>query len=180
MGATLLIAIAAIVGYELWTQYAGAGCGCAPSGASFMSQSFCSDWMCSAAAAPYVSTLQQIGSQYNLPTNLLCAVAYEESSFNPSAVNELSGATGMFQLLPSYYPNAGQSWQNDAATAAQALSGYYTQFGDWTLALAAYNWGPTNVENWINAGQSAGNVPSETTSYVANISGAVGLSGQLA
>lgn len=163
MNAALLIVLLGLAGYYLYTN------------GGFMSFSEC--WLTQGAAPCYVPYLNQVEVQYGLPTDLLCAVAYQESSFNPSAVNSSSGATGMFQLMPCYYPNAGQSWQDDAATAAGALAGYYQQFNDWTLALAAYNWGPGNVTNYL-ANPSEG-LPTETSNYVAAISSAVPVSGQL-
>jgi peptidoglycan DL-endopeptidase CwlO len=176
MNPLLLLAILGVAAYVIWQQES---CSCAPTGGSATSDPFSQDWCSNSAATPYVSALQTIGQQYGLPANLLPAVAYEESGFNPNAQNLLSGATGMFQLLPKYYPNAGQDWQQDAATAAQALQGYYSQFGDWTLALAAYNWGPGNVSNWQSNGAPSCALPNETSTYVANISGAVGLTGSL-
>jgi membrane-bound lytic murein transglycosylase D len=134
---------------------------------------FPSDWL--AAGGCYVPTLNSIESQYGLPQNLLCAVAYQESSFNPSAVNASSGATGMFQLMPCYYPNAGANWQADAATAASALAGYYNQFGNWQDALAAYNWGPGNLQSAGSPSLSC--LPSETQNYVQSIVAAVPVTG---
>ncbi|MGH9625059.1 MAG: transglycosylase SLT domain-containing protein [Bryobacteraceae bacterium] len=134
---------------------------------------FDSCWL--SAGSSYVGTLNQIGAQYGLPNNLLPAVAFQESSFNPNAHNASSGALGMFQLLPTYYPTGGQSWQADAATAAQALAGYYAQFGDWQDALAAYDWGPSNLSA-ANA-QSLSCLPPETQDYVSAIVAAVPVSG---
>lgn len=126
-----------------------------------------SAWMSLGNAPDYIPTLNEIEQQYGLPQNLLAAVAFQESSFNPSAVNGSSGATGMFQLLPQYYPNAGVNWQNDATTAASVLSGYFNQFGNWQDALAAYNWGPGNLQN--SGATSLSQLPSETQGYVTNI-----------
>lgn len=144
---------------------------------AYVSGKFPSDWL--SDGSDYLPTINQIEQQYGLPQNFLAAVAFQESSFDPSAVNSSSGATGMFQLLPRYYPNAGASWQADAATAASALAGYYRQFGDWQVALAAYNWGPGNVSGWINAGEPAGQLPAETSNYVGRIAGALSLQGGL-
>ncbi|MGH3574705.1 MAG: lytic transglycosylase domain-containing protein, partial [Pseudonocardiaceae bacterium] len=59
---------------------------------------------------------------------------------------------------------------SDAAVAAQIeeagnyLSTLYHQFGDWSLAVAAYNAGPGNVQKY-------GGIPpfTETQNYVAQI-----------
>jgi soluble lytic murein transglycosylase-like protein len=146
---------------------------------STVTNMFPSNWL--SYGASYVPTINGIEGQYGLPQNYLAAVAYQESGFNPNAVNASSGALGMFQLLPQYYPGAGQSWQSDAATAAQALAGYYNQFGDWQLALAAYNWGPGNLSNYMNTAQAVNitGLPSETQNYVTRIAGASGVPGEL-
>jgi soluble lytic murein transglycosylase-like protein len=157
-----LLALAVIVGVAIYAFSSG------DLNVPGITSSWPSNWL--SVGACYVPTLNQVETQYGLPTNLLCAVAYQESTFNPNAYNCSSGATGMFQLLPSYYPNAGQSWQTDAATAAQALAGYYTQFGNWQDALAAYNWGPGNLSASANTYCC---LPSETQTYVSNIVAAV-------
>jgi peptidoglycan DL-endopeptidase CwlO len=131
-------------------------------------------WESSANAQQYVPTIESVGAQYNLPAGLLSAVAYQESDFNPNAVSS-AGAVGMFQLMPAYYPNAGQSWQNDAATAAGVLQQYYGQYQDWQLALAAYNWGPGN----LGSCDTLANMPAETQGYVTRISDTLQLPGSL-
>ena len=143
----------------------------------YVTGQFPANWLDDGSA--YVPYLNQVEQRFGLPQNFLAAVAFQESSFDPQAVNSSSGATGMFQLLPRYYPNAGASWQDDAATAAQALAGYYRQFGDWQVALAAYNWGPGNVSSWINAGEPADQLPTETSNYVGRIASALTLQGGL-
>src|ERR1700677_1731121 len=138
-----------------------------------LSSSWPSTWLESGAC--YVPTMNDLEAQYGLPANFLCAIAYQESRFNPGAVNASSGATGMFQLMPAYYPNAGQSWQTDAATAAGALAGYYNEFGNWQDAVAAYDWGPGNLTK-TNPTQLS-QLPTETQNYVNAIVSAVPVSG---
>ena len=175
----VLLLILAGVGYALYEGgYLGGGAaagGCAPSGGGCIVGTFPANWLSYGSA--YVPALNGIEESYGLPTNLLCAVAYAESGFNPNAQNCSSGALGMFQLLPAYYPNAGQSWQADAASAAQALAAYANQFGSWQDALAAYNWGPGNLSG---SGETYCALPVETQAYVTNITAAVpGLTGNL-
>lgn len=162
----LAFAALALTG-NLGGSAAAAGCA-APAGGAMYGCGFPANWLSTGSA--YVPTLNSVESQYGLPTNLLCAVAYAESGFNPSAVNACSGATGMFQLLPEYYPEAGESWQADADSAAAALAAYHSQFNDWSVALAAYNWGPGNVATYESCGGCA---PGQTTAYVAAITQAV-------
>jgi soluble lytic murein transglycosylase-like protein len=140
---------------------------------------FPKNWLSLGAA--YVPSIESIGAQYGLPQYFLSAVAFQESSFNPSATNP-SGASGMFQLMPQYYPGVDPfNWQQAAGAAAQSLAGYFNQFGDWQLALAAYNWGPGNLANYMNTAQSVSitGLPSETQNYVTRIASATGVGGEL-
>lgn len=88
-----------------------------------------------------------IEQQYGLPAGLLTAIASVESNFNPRAVSR-AGAQGMFQLMPDTSRSFGVDPWNpyDAAHgAAKHLLRDYRQFGDWNLAVAAYNAGPGAV-----------------------------------
>lgn len=136
-------------------------------------------WLTLGQAPNYVPYINQIEQQYGLPQNLLAAVAFQESSFDPSAVNSSSGAVGMFQMLPKYFPGAGQNWQTDAVTAAKYLVQLFNQFGDWQSALAAYNWGPGNLQQMYAAGGNYNNLPTETQNYVTKITSNVPVGGNL-
>ncbi|MDE2309934.1 MAG: transglycosylase SLT domain-containing protein [Betaproteobacteria bacterium] len=78
-----------------------------------------------------------------------------ESAFNPGAYS-VSRASGIWQFIPSTGRNFGmkQNWWYDgrrdiiSATngALDYLQKLHDQFGDWELALAAYNWGENAVE----------------------------------
>lgn len=77
-----------------------------------------------------------------------------ESAFNPTA-NSVSNASGIWQFIPSTGKHFGlqQNWWHDerrdviSATnsALDYLQKLHDQFGDWQLALAAYNWGEQGV-----------------------------------
>ncbi|BCK87327.1 membrane-bound lytic murein transglycosylase D [Sideroxyarcus emersonii] len=77
-----------------------------------------------------------------------------ESAFNPSA-NSIASASGIWQFIPSTGKHFGmeQNWWHDGrrdiigATngALDYLQKLHDQFGDWELALAAYNWGENGV-----------------------------------
>jgi len=49
------------------------------------------------------------------------------------------------------------------------LARMFRQYGNWADALAAYNWGPRNVDTWIAAGRSADRLPLGVTRYVARV-----------
>jgi membrane-bound lytic murein transglycosylase D len=77
-----------------------------------------------------------------------------ESAFNPGA-NSVASASGIWQFIPSTGKHFGmeQNWWHDGrrdiigATngALDYLQKLYDQFGDWELALAAYNCGENGV-----------------------------------
>ncbi len=46
------------------------------------------------------------------------------------------------------------------------LARLFWKYGSWSDALAAYNWGPGNVDQWIARGRNAAQLPVETIRYV--------------
>lgn len=134
------------------------------------------DWKSVGSGPQWVPVLNQAEQQYGLPADLLARVAYQESSFRESVIRGTTaspaGALGMMQMMPQYFSSvrAPVPFSDDAvraqiSQAAQQLSSLYRQFGDWELALAAYNAGAGNVQKY-------GGIPpfAETQNYVAQIS----------
>lgn len=49
------------------------------------------------------------------------------------------------------------------------LARLFRRYGNWSDTLAAYNWGPGNVDPWIARGRNAAQLPAETTRYIARV-----------
>ncbi len=118
----------------------------------------------------------------NMPTEL-ALLPFIESAFNPQAVSGAKAA-GMWQFMPAtgkYFElkqNAFRDDRRDVLASTRAALDYlqklYGMFGDWHLALAAYNWGEGSVGRAIAKNQKLGratgytdlNMPMETRFYV--------------
>jgi membrane-bound lytic murein transglycosylase D len=106
-----------------------------------------------------------------------------ESAFNPGAYSN-SSASGIWQFIPSTGRHFGleQNWwydgRRDVVSATNGALDYleklHTQFGDWALALAAYNCGEGAVDRAQKRNRSKGlpidylnlKLPTETRNYV--------------
>ena len=118
----------------------------------------------------------------NMPMEL-ALLPFIESAFNPQAVSS-ARAAGMWQFMPAtgqsfdLKQNAFRDDRRDVLASTRAALDYLQQlhnrFGDWHLALAAYNWGQGNVNRAITRNQKAGlptaytdlSMPLETQYYV--------------
>ena len=118
----------------------------------------------------------------NIPMEL-ALLPFIESAFNPQAVSS-ARAAGMWQFMPAtgasfdLKQNIFRDDRRDVLASTRAALDYLEQlharFGDWHLALAAYNWGQGNVNRAITKNQKAGlptgytdlTMPMETRMYV--------------
>lgn len=136
----------------------------------------------SEAAKELVPTLKPIFAKENVPQELVW-LAEVESTFNPKARSPV-GAAGLFQLMPATAKRFGlRSWPWDqryqpepsARAAAKYLNLLGKQFGDWRLALAAYNAGEGRVQRLLakhNAKSFDGiatHLPAETQMFVPKV-----------
>jgi membrane-bound lytic murein transglycosylase D len=138
----------------------------------------------SGRASPYLFHVVQELEKRGMPTEL-ALLPVIESAFNPQALST-ADAAGLWQFVPGTGKdyNLKQNMFKDerrgvlASTDAALtyLQRLYTMFGDWQLALAAYNWGEGNVQKAIKKNQALGKptdfesladlMPAETRNYV--------------
>jgi membrane-bound lytic murein transglycosylase D len=110
-----------------------------------------------ARSTQYIPSIQQEFKKAGLPRDL-AYLAMIESGFNPSAYSP-ADASGLWQFIEGTGRNHGlkiDSWvderrEPDKATKAaiRYLNRLYTEFGDWYLAVAAYNGGEKRIETAI-------------------------------
>ncbi len=115
----------------------------------------------------YKSYIDTSSSKHGVPSNILQGVIFQESSYNPNARSPV-GAQGIAQFMPATSRQYGVNVTDPKSSidgAARYLKDLYTQFGDWTLAVAAYNAGPNRDS--LKRGQIP-NIP-ETQNYVARV-----------
>ena len=117
---------------------------------------------------PYLTLAHDAARRHGVPRDLFARLVQQESGWNPLAVSH-RGALGLAQLMP----DTARLLRVDPRDPAQNLDGgarylslQYQRFGDWRLALAAYNAGPGAVIRH-------GGVPpfAETRGYVLAILG---------
>ena len=118
----------------------------------------------------------------DMPTEL-ALLPFIESAYNPQAMSSAK-ASGMWQFIPStgkdyaLKQNVFRDDRRDVLASTRAALDYlnrlHDMFGDWQLALAAYNWGEGSVQRAIVRNQKLGrptdylslNMPGETRWYL--------------
>jgi membrane-bound lytic murein transglycosylase D len=141
----------------------------------------------------YVARMTERGGRYlfyiveeldkrGMPTEL-ALLPFIESAYNPQAMS-VARASGMWQFVPStgrdyeLTQNAFRDDRRDVLASTRAALDYmqklYAMFGDWQLALAAYNWGEGSVQKAVARNQKVGlptdyaslRMPAETQWYL--------------
>src|SRR5450830_588110 len=135
-------------------------------------------------ASRYLFHVVQELEKRGMPTEL-ALLPFIESAFNPQALSTAKAA-GMWQFIPStgrdynLKQNMFTDERRDVLASTDAALTYlqklYGMFGDWQLALAAYNWGEGSVQRAVNRNLAAGlpidfntlsaQMPNETRNYV--------------
>ena len=105
----------------------------------------------------YRDMIQKDLQAAGLPQDLIY-LAVAESGFETQVVNAHSGAGGMWQFMPfqgayglerNGYFDERFDPEKSSLAYARYMKSLYNQFGDWYLAMAAYNWGPGNVQRSV-------------------------------
>lgn len=95
------------------------------------------------------AAIEDAAAKYRLDPNLLAAMAFKESAFNPRAVSR-RGAQGILQLMPRTAQYLGVSNAFDARENVFGGARYMRELldrfdGDLDMALAGYNLGPERI-----------------------------------
>jgi hypothetical protein len=119
----------------------------------------------------YVELARQKALKYGIDPDLFVRQIQAESSFNPKAVSS-AGAIGLGQIMPATAKELGinpEDPDQNLEGAARYMRQQLDTFGEYPLALAAYNAGAGNV-------RKAGGIPNftETQNYVSKIMGTGG------
>jgi membrane-bound lytic murein transglycosylase D len=139
-------------------------------------------------AGKYKAMIQSALTAQGVPQDLIY-LAVAESGFQPQVLNAKSGAGGMWQFMPTgAYGLARNGYfderfdpEKSSIAYARYMKTLYNQFGDWYLAMAAYDWGPGNVQRAVQRTGYAdfwelyrrNALPKETRDYVPKILAAV-------
>ena len=131
---------------------------------------------------PYIFHIANEVKKRNMPSEI-ALLPFIESAFVTKARSHV-GASGLWQFMPSTGRHYGlektalYDGRHDIYASTNAALDYlqylYSLFGDWSLTLAAYNWGEGNVGRAVNRARAQGlepiyenlRMPNETRNYV--------------
>ena len=131
---------------------------------------------------PYMYHISNEVAKRNMPAEI-ALLPFIESAYVTKAKSHV-GASGLWQFMPATGRHYGleqtplYDGRHDIYAATDAALNYlqylHGLFGDWSLALAAYNWGEGNVGRAVNRARAQGlepvyenlRMPNETRNYV--------------
>ena len=131
---------------------------------------------------PYMYHISNEVAKRNMPAEI-ALLPFIESAYVTKAKSNV-GASGLWQFMPATGRHYGleqtplYDGRHDIYAATDAALNYlqylHGLFGDWSLALAAYNWGEGNVGRAVNRARAQGlepvyenlRMPNETRNYV--------------
>ena len=131
-------------------------------------------------ATLYFPVFEELNNSFGLPDEVKYLMVIE-STLDPK-IKSKSGARGLWQLMPAtarghglqindYVDERCDPYRSTSA-ALQHLTDLYNEFGDWTIAIAAYNCGNGRMRSAIKKGKSKNfwkiksHLPKETQGYV--------------
>ena len=130
----------------------------------------------------YVPFVAKYSSEYNVPEELIWAIIKTESGFDSSAESSV-GAVGLMQLMPETFSeistyrlkeglDLGMRYdpETNIRYGTYYLAYLYDRYGNWDVAIAAYNAGLGNVVEWIADDPALEDIPyKETRSYLKKV-----------
>ncbi len=129
----------------------------------------------------YLSMISAILEEYSLPNHLVCLPILESRYLTQSRSS--AGAVGLWQLMPGTASEFGLKYnrwvderrdpEKSTIVAAEYLRYLYDRFGNWDLALAAYNCGPAQLKRVMRREKTNDfwqlrRLPRETRNFVPN------------
>jgi soluble lytic murein transglycosylase-like protein len=136
------------------------------------------------AAVPvkYRAAIAAAEGKHSLPQNMLARLLWQESRYREDIITGTKtspvGAAGIAQFMPGTAAEMGINPLDPFASidaAGRYLARMYGMFKDWSKALAAYNWGPGNVQR-----KGLARAPAETRSYYTQILADIGMPSNVA